>query len=279
MKLSIITINRNNADGLRRTMESVLNQTCKDFEYIVVDGASDDGSVEVMEEVAEKIVQAGIIINAKSEPDLGLYNAMNKGVKQCVGEYVLMLNSGDWFVDENVVEKIMPLLDGIDIIQGNVVYLIKEKQKVYGGCGRSDIDFIDVQKGHFLHQASFCRRDLFDKYGLFDESYQIAGDTVFYIKVLGYGNATFKYIDLNIAFFDGGGRSSQKNDKWANIRTQERKRLSKELFSIRLWNTCIEYDKKGNLYDKLHRHKWAWYIVMALVTIINRIEKWSLHKN
>lgn len=273
MKLSIITINKNNADGLRRTMESVLNQTCKDFEYFIVDGASDDGSVEVMKELTSQIMSAGIFIDTKSEPDSGLYNAMNKGIGKCSGEYILMLNSGDWFADENVVEKVMPLLDGSDIIQGNIIYLIKGKQKVNKGYGHSDINFIDVQQGHFLHQASFCRRDLFDKYGLFDESYQIAGDTVFYIKVLGYGNATFKYIDLNIAFFEGGGRSSQKNDKWANIRAQERERLSKELFSTRLWNTCIEYDKKGNLYDKLHRHKWAWYIVMALVKILNRLEK------
>lgn len=273
MKLSIITINKDNAEGLRRTMESISAQTFKDFEYIVVDGASTDGSVEVMDEWAQKISTAGVSVNAKSEPDSGLYNAMNKGVRKANGEYVLMLNSGDWFVDEHVVEKVLPLLDGTDIIQGNVIRLREGKQVLDRGYGRSDINFVDVQQGHFLHQASFCRRELFGKYGCFDESYGIDGDTVFYIKALGYGNATFKYIDLNIAYFDGGGRSSLENEQWKSKREQEFKRWSTEMFSPRLWNTCLEYDKKGRLYDKLHRHRWAWNITMILSKIIDKIER------
>lgn len=273
MKLSIITINKDNAEGLRRTMESVAAQTCKDFEYIVVDGASTDGSVEVMQEWAASILEAGVVVDAHSEPDSGLYNAMNKGVRKATGEYVLMLNSGDWLVDEHVVEKIIPMLDGTDIIQGNVIRLRDGKQVLDRGYGRSDINFIDVQQGHFLHQASFCRRDLFDRYGYFDESYKIHGDTVFYIKSLGYGEATFKYVDLSVAYFEQGGRSSGGNAEWREKRDLEFDRWSTELFSSRLWNTCIECDKKSHLYDKLHRHKWAWNLTMLLVKIIERMER------
>jgi glycosyltransferase involved in cell wall biosynthesis len=273
MKLSIITINKDNAEGLRRTMESVLVQTNKDFEYVVVDGASTDGSVEVMQELSVPIKESGIAVDARSEPDLGLYNAMNKGVRKAQGDYVLMLNSGDWFVDEHVVEKVLPLLDGTDIIQGNVIRLRDGKEILDRGYGRSDINFIDVQQGHFLHQASFCRSDLFEKCGYFDESFKIAGDTAFYIQALGYKDASFKYLDLMIAYFQCGGRSDAANEAWNGIKREEFARLSKDLFSNCLWQTCIEYDKKGRLYDKLHRHKWAWNMTMLLVKIIDRIEK------
>lgn len=273
MKLSIITINKDNAEGLRRTMQSVLAQTVKDFEYIVVDGASTDGSVAVMEDLAVKISAQGVAVDAQSEPDSGLYNAMNKGVRKAQGDYVLMLNSGDWFVDEHVVEKVLPLLDGTDIIQGNVIRFRDGKEILDRGYGRSDINFIDVQQGHFLHQASFCRRDLFERYGYFDESYKIHGDTVFYIRALGYGNASFRYVELSVAYFEQGGRSSNDNSVWRAKRNDEYKRWSTELFSPRLWNTCVECDKKSRLYDKLHRHKWAWNITMALAKIIDRVEK------
>lgn len=273
MKVSVITINRNNADGLRKTMESVYRQSNRGFEYIVVDGASSDGSVEVMEDYIACFKASGILIDAKSELDTGLYNAMNKGVRKAMGDYVLMLNSGDYFINGQVIENILPFLDGTDIVQGNIIREVGGKLVVERGYGRSDINFIDVQKGFFLHQASFCRRNLFEKFGFFDESYLINADTVFYIKALGYGDASFKYVNLDIAFFEEGGRSSQENEAWQKKRKEEFNRWSNELFSRRLWNTCIECDKTSRLYNKLHRHKWAWNITMLVVRIINWIEK------
>ena len=115
MKLSIITINYNNLAGLRKTVESVLAQTYREFEYIVIDGASTDGSAEYVRAQADKLTYW------VSEQDTGIYNAMNKGVRAATGEYVLMLNSGDFLVDEYVVERILPELDGTDIVQGNTI--------------------------------------------------------------------------------------------------------------------------------------------------------------
>lgn len=113
MKLSIITINYNNKEGLKRTAESVKRQRCKDFEYIVVDGDSSDGSKEVMQEYADTI---DIAI---SEKDTGIYNAMNKGVKVAQGEFLLFLNSGDWLNSTDVTEVILSYLtDNIDILSG-----------------------------------------------------------------------------------------------------------------------------------------------------------------
>lgn len=284
MKLSIITINYNNLSGLRKTVESVFAQTCRDFEYIIIDGASTDGSKEYLDSIKvnnvadkantdNKLQITNYKLQIISEPDTGIYNAMNKGIRVSHGDYLLMLNSGDYLVDSYVVEHILPELDGTDIIQGNTICTQNGKTFINKGYGKSDINYIDVQKGYFLHQASFCRRTLFEQYGYFDESYKIAGDTVFYIRCLGKGNATFKYVNQTIAYYEGGGVSDGKNAYWIKQRALEQKRLSKEEFSIRQWNTCIEYDKKGRLYDKLHRHKWAWSITMLMSKIINRMEK------
>lgn len=281
MKLSIITINRNNAEGLRMTMESVLKQTYRAIEYIVVDGASTDGSVDVIREMSaslndgmnrDKSLNDGLSFTWVSEPDTGIYNAMNKGLKMAQGEYTLMLNSGDYLVDEQIVERILPELDGTDILQGNVISRTNGEDVVLRGYGKSDITFIDVMRCHFLHQASFCRRELFDKYGYFDESYRINGDTVFYAKCLAFGNATFRYIDQNIAYFDTTGISADPEGKWKALRAEEDKRYM-DLYSERMQRLLSEDDKKIKLYNKLHAHRWSWGITMIVARLVQLIHR------
>lgn len=267
--LSIITINRNNAAGLRKTMESVFSQTYQDFEYIVVDGASTDGSVDVIKEFAEKITfhsgrdRVGSF-KWISEPDTGIYNAMNKGVKMCHGEYTLMLNSGDYLVDEHVIERIMPVMDGTDIIQGNNIEEINNKIYRNRGYGKSDIDMYDILKGYFLHQASFCRRELFEKYGYFDESYRISGDAKFFMNCLGVNNASFKYVDIDVTNYDYNGISAPTDGEWNQQGRLEYIRIKGELFSLRVEEHFQNNEKKVRLYDKLHQHKWIWNLVMLV---------------
>jgi glycosyltransferase involved in cell wall biosynthesis len=292
MRLSIITINYNNADGLRKTMVSVFAQTYRDFEYIIVDGASTDGSVDVIRELASSnpLTPNPLTLTWSSEPDTGIYNAMNKGIEIASGKrvvdtfnrsklcgdknkgneesYVLMLNSGDYFVDEHVIEKIIPELDGTDIIQGNVIEVEDGVERINSGYGRSDLSFIDVMKGFFLHQASFCRRELFDKYGYFDESYCINGDTVFYAKCLAFGNATFRYVNHNIAYFDKTGISADPEGKWKKLRAEEDKRYM-DMYSDRMHRLLTEEDKKIRLHNHLHSHKWSWYLTMAVAQLVN----------
>lgn len=268
MKLSIITINYNNAAGLKKTLDSVAIQTCVDFEHIIVDGASSDGSVDVIREYEKNLTSNLSPLASRlkwiSEKDTGIYNAMNKGVQLAKGEYTLMLNSGDYLVDEKVIENVIPLLDGTDIIQGNTIEDIENKRYRNRGYGKSDIDFFDIMKGHFLHQASFCHRDLFDRYGLFDESYRIIGDTKFFMTCLGKENASFKYIELDISNYDMKGITAETTGKWVEQRKAEVKRMHNELYSDRLNQFFEDNDKKIRLYDKLHQHKWIWYIVMAI---------------
>jgi len=260
LKLSIITINYNHLSGLKKTMESVFSQTCKDFEYIVIDGASTDGSAEYVCENADKLNYW------VSEKDTGIYNAMNKGVRVAEGEYVLMLNSGDFLVNSDVLAKVIPLLDGTDIIQGNNI----EGDRRNRGYGRSQISFLDVQKGFFLHQAAFCRRDLFDKYGYFDENYRYVSDTIFFIKTLGYGGASFKYIDVDIDDFDMTGYTNSADPVIRSRHYEEECRMQHELFPGRLHEFCVSSSPKIELYDDLHENIILWKLVM-LLRIIKRL--------
>jgi glycosyltransferase involved in cell wall biosynthesis len=269
MKLSIITINYNNAEGLRKTMESVLKQTYHDFEYIIVDGASTDGSVDVVREYENQlhITHSAIHLLWSSEKDNGIYDAMNRGIRKAKGEYTLMLNSGDFFVDEYVLERIIPELDGTDIVQGNVIEEYPDKVIRNRGYGKSDIDFFDVMNGYFLHQASFIHIDTLKKYGYYDESYKKGADTYFYITTLALGHASFKYVDVDVANFDVNGISNMQDPKWVQIDKEEDARWYGEHISMRLMNLCHTAPKKIRLYDTLHRHKLIWYITMILVRL------------
>ncbi len=266
MKLSIITINYNNLAGLRKTMESVLAQTCRDFEYIVIDGASTDGSAELVRSHATDLTYW------VSEPDNGIYNAMNKGVRAATGDYVLMLNSGDYLVDNQVVGRILPELDGTDIVQGNIIEQHDDGLWRNRGYGRSDISFFDVMKCHFLHQAAFCRRSLFRQYGEFDESYRIIGDSVFFVKCLGFGSASFRYVDIDIANYDMHGVSAVTSGPTRDVFLADVEQFN-QLFPKRLRQQFENDDKKIRLYNRLHSNGFIWSLVMAIVHLSNLFYK------
>ncbi|GAT62862.1 glycosyltransferase family 2 protein [Paludibacter jiangxiensis] len=203
-KLSIISINRNNADGLRKTIESVVSQTFTDFEYIVIDGASTDGSVDIIKQYS------GRITYWVSEPDKGIYNAMNKGILKATGEYCLFLNSGDWLVNENILSDIKFYQRIEDIIYGNLIYLYNDKDpSTMFGIIETEITFYNFFATQSIpHQAAFIKRALFEKYGLYDESYSVVSDWLFFVKTIIFGNVSLKYININITNFDPYGISS-----------------------------------------------------------------------
>lgn len=272
MKLSIITINYNNAIGLKKTLDSVASQLYTNFEHIIVDGASTDGSVDIIYEYEQSLNSNYSPLASRlkwiSEKDTGIYNAMNKGVRMAQGEYTLMLNSGDYLVDEKVIENVIPLLDGTDIIQGNIIEDLGINKYRNRGYGRSDIDFFDVMRGFFLHQAAFCRRDLFDRYGSFDESYKIIGDTKFFMSCL-MQDAKFRYVDLDITNYDISGISADTTGPWADLKWKENRRMREELYSQRINIFFEKNEKKIRFYDDLHRYKWIWKMVMVLNYIKN----------
>ncbi len=260
-KLSIITINLNNAEGLKLTIDSVLAQTNKDFEYIIIDGASTDGSVSCIKQALES--DSSLSIKWISEKDTGIYNAMNKGIALAEGEYLLMLNSADYLVDASVVDSILPYLDGTDIVQGNIIVSRGNSMFIHKGYAHSELSLIEILHGDFPHQATFTRKSVFKDYGLFDESYRLISDYIFYVKALGFGRASFKYIDLNISFFDPDGLSSQNQA----IQKVEEDRFNEEYIPPRLALCINENEKKSIVYDRLKSNRILWFLTRGLLRV------------
>lgn len=201
MKYSIITINYNNRDGLRRTIESVVNQTFQDFEYIIIDGGSTDGSVDVIKEYADRIDYW------VSEPDKGIYNAMNKGILQAHGEYLNFMNSGDCFYDTEVLEHIYTSLDA-DIVIGKYQ---KSNESTPWHFLYEDVTFLDLYVGTFCHQATFIHEHLFHDC-LYDENFKMVSDWKFFLEKLIHQDASFRNTNIVIVNYDATGVSNQMDD-------------------------------------------------------------------
>lgn len=203
-KLSIITINFNNRDGLRRTIESVVAQTTRDFEYIVIDGGSTDGSVEVIKEYEEYIDYW------VSEPDKGIYNAMNKGVQQAHGEYCQFLNSGDWLYDNQVIETFCNISAEEDIIYGKTRFYNIPHRDQFSEV-KDTISFMDFYLSGIIHQSCFIKTHLCKSYA-YDENYKICSDWKFFIQTLILNNCSFKSIENTIVYYNTTGISATNKE-------------------------------------------------------------------
>lgn len=219
-KISIVTINWNNAKGLEQTIESVLGQTYTNYEYIVIDGASTDGSVEIIEKYKSQLNYA------LSEPDTGIYNAMNKGIKQSTGDYCYFLNSGDTFASKHTLELIFgQSVYNAPFINGHQINIIEGKQHKAFARNRM-LTLYDFYWGTIKHQATFIHRDLFNKYGLYDESLKIISDWKFFLQTIGLHNEQPVYVDIDIVHFLWEGIST--NPKWIEIHKKERQAVLDE---------------------------------------------------
>lgn len=205
MKLSVITINLNNADGLQKTLKSVADQRFRDFEQIVIDGGSDDDSNKVIAQFKDHITYS------VSESDTGIYNAMNKGILRAIGEYCFFLNSGDTLTDSDVFGKVFSQPYSEDILFGNMLVFLNSEFE--GRCvGKETLTFLDIYNSIIKHQAAFIRRELLLKYGLYNEKLKIIADWEFFLRTAGFGNASYRYIDTDISNFDNGGISNNSGD-------------------------------------------------------------------
>jgi glycosyltransferase involved in cell wall biosynthesis len=166
-KVSVITITFNDREGLAKTIESVASQTYNNIEYIIIDGGSKDGTVELIKE-NEKIISSWC-----SEPDKGIYNAMNKGVDKMTGDWCLFMNSGDTFYDENSVEKFVEtkITPNTALVYGDTCLLFLNIGEISRHLGKLEGE---AQTG-ICHQSSFIRCDLMKKYK-YDESFKIVAD-------------------------------------------------------------------------------------------------------
>ncbi len=217
MKLSIITVNYNDSKGLQRTIESVINQTFKDYEFIVIDGGSTDGSIDVIKQY-EWHIDYWV-----SEHDGGIYPGMNKGLRLAQGEYVNFMNGGDCYHSSDVLEKIFSLDTDADIITGN------HAENGLKNVGQGGVTMLDLYKWAIDHQASFIRRELALGHP-YDEKYRIVSDWKFFIEALVLDNCSFYYTDTIVVDVDMDGISNTNFE----LDKKEREMVLKELFPIRI---------------------------------------------
>lgn len=213
-KVTVITINLNNALGLQKTIQSVFRQTYRNVEYIVIDGGSIDDSIRVVEENKENINYW------ISEPDSGVYSAMNKGIIYAKGEYFLFLNSGDYFINENVLENIAKEIDGTDLIYGNIK-LVESSGKSWIGVYPRKLSIKHFFAGSLPHPATFIKKSLFEKEGSYDEKLKICGDWKFFLNSIVKHKATYKHVEQIISVFNLDGLSSDKGNQLIIAREKE----------------------------------------------------------
>ncbi len=263
MKYSIITINYNNRDGLEMTINSVLGQTYKDFEYIIIDGGSTDGSVEVIKRFATHIDYW------VSEPDNGIYNAMNKGIGKATGDYLNFMNSGDTYHSSSALETIADMHAEDDIIIGgyydserNVPHIIPPQE----------VTLLTLMKYTINHQASFYKRRLFEK-RLYDESYMIMADAKFNFQAIIIDNCSVKLTDSIVSDYDTTGISSNYD-----IYKKERERFLNELFPPRvIQDYAVMYNPKEvplvsllpSLKESPTIQRWVYRLTSLLIKIKN----------
>lgn len=200
MKFTVITINYNNVEGLKATFNSVFSQTCRDYQYVVIDGGSTDGSKELIEQNVDKIDYW------VSEKDKGIYNAMNKGVAVATGEYCIFMNSGDCFFDSKILERFKSNNYIEDFIIGKVIS--NEENKIISSPQSEKITMYYLYSHSIPHQGTFIKSSVQKKYG-YDENLKIVSDWKFFLQSIIFGNSTIKFIDEIVARYDTSGISSK----------------------------------------------------------------------
>lgn len=314
MKLSIITINYNNAEGLRKTLVSVASQTYADIEHIIVDGGSTDESVDIIRQYADSqaIRQRGDEAKRQvvwiSEPDTGIYNAMNKGIEIALGrrvvnddhtssphrliasspyrltDYIQILNSGDILAADDVTERMMAALasysaestgkaelqqnDQPSILYGNMIK-VNAAGKVVGKSGYTEYSLRQFYSSTLNHDCAYIRKDLFEQYGLYDENLKIVSDWKWYLQAIGLGKVKPEYVDIDVTIFDDGGISETN----LTLRNAERRKVLEELLPPAvLW----DYDTHAFEMEQMKRlRRWHMYgQVWFIERVCFKLEKW-----
>lgn len=321
MILSIITINYNNAEGLRKTLASVAAQTYRNIEHIIIDGGSTDGSVDIIREYEEQlhITHSTIHIHWISEPDKGIYNAMNKGIEIALGkrvvdtfnrsersedknkelpDYIQILNSGDLLAAPDVTERMMAALkaqndgrsrtdvlneplslnDGVAVLYGNMLKSYDGKKIVNRDtCGNgmyTPESFLYFYKGTLNHDCAYIRRDLFEKYGLYNEQMKICSDWEWYVRTIILGGEKPVYTNIDVTIFDMNG-VSESYGKNADIIKSERREYLESILPPSVLRDYDQFVFPILQYQRLKKYH-LWGIVNFIERVLFKLEKWHI---
>lgn len=323
MRLSIITINYNNASGLRKTLASVASQTYPNVEHIIVDGGSTDGSIDVIRDY-ENTIKQSVTINQSSiqvkwvsEPDNGIYNAMNKGIEIALGkrvvnafnrseqredkhseadrpegtgaenkelcDYIQILNSGDILAAPDVTERMVAALRQIDdrciddrltsvpILYGNMIKQWPDGRRAQDKCEAGHLSMLSFYHGTLNHDCAYIKRDLFDKFGLYDENLKIVSDWKWYLQAIPLGGITPIYVDIDVTIFDMTGVSESNTAFWK----VERRPVLEALIPPMILADYDKYCEDMRMVDRLRKHH-LYGLVYFIERVLFKLEKWKI---
>jgi len=240
MSITIITVCFNSVSTIKRTFDSVLSQTLLPDEYIVKDGLSTDGTIDIIKEYEPLFKKKGVSFIILSEKDTGIYSAMNAGAFKATSQWLHFLNSDDYYLNNNSLQAVAYYLNGTsaDVVYGNLIKGDLYHQKEMTGI-RADKLKLNMRFTCPLQQpCAFIKRELFHLGYYFDEGYKISGDYKFFVQVI-QDNNVCQHIPVYVTFFDEGGISSlQKNSKTKeeDIRVLEECGISTWIYKLKYYS-------------------------------------------
>ena len=251
-KISIITVNLNNKEGLEKTIQSVISQTYQDYEFIIIDGASKDGSLDIIEKYKDYISYY------VSEKDSGIYNGMNKGIEVAKDSYLHFLNSGDVYASDKVLEAIVN--DDCDkgFICGNYIFSYGSKLVHFDNYRNRDWSFslYEIFADGVCHQAFVIHKSMFVKYGYYNENLKIVADFDHFYKAIAIHQEQVHYVDVDVVIYDTEGFSSNVG----GIATfKEKRKAIKEELSESVYKRIehLQYlERNGYITEFVLSKKW-----------------------
>ncbi|PHS09006.1 MAG: glycosyl transferase [Kordia sp.] len=269
--LSIITINYNDAQGLKKTMDSVLRQTYANFEYIVIDGNSTDTSVAQIKTYTDNR------LHWISESDSGIYNAMNKGISKATGEFLLFLNSGDFLISNSVLDTVIQKLNtSYSFISCNLLLdgEIRRKRE-----HPNSLSFSYLVSSTLSHPSTFIKREMFVKYGMYNEKNKVISDWEFFLKALGLNGESFQKINETLTVFDMNGISSS-NDNIKLIIAEKEAVFQKYLaaiytseFDVFNFNNFKKPSKRIKLLMKIEKSPFIRKVTTVILMVLSKLVK------
>jgi len=251
MKVSIITVSFNSADTIKDTIKSVIDQDHQNIEHIIIDGGSQDNTLQIINEYKDKIA---LII---SEPDNGIYNAMNKGIMLATGDIIGILNSDDFYIDNSVVSKIVSAFNSknVESVYSDLIYVngsdLSKGVRLY-----SSENFTPGLLPYGImpaHPTFFVKREIYKKYGVFKENYKILADFELIVRFLYVNRISYYYMKgITVKMRTGGVSTSWKSLVTNNIEMVEACREN----GIRTNYLKISYRYWSKLLSLLIRFKW-----------------------
>lgn len=248
LRFSVITVCFQAEQSIGRTIESVLEQIYSPFEYWIVDGKSRDQTAEIAESYRPLFERKGIRYTVISEPDTGIYNAMNKGIRLAAGDFLSFLNAGDWYEPEALLNVNRFYREApFDLTYGGLHYLNPDGSET---IKMSRLDRFPVTSRHWNHPSMFLRREIYQQYG-FDERFPAYADFHLYTR-LRRTNIKIRVIPKTIAYFSAGGVSTDWHFRRVLQRAREKYRIYRDNgYSPIYWIEAYGWEMLKALYFRI----------------------------